>query len=65
MGNYSCNEVFYYQHDVDALVGSVSELLADHEPLDAFKIWFERLADYVRIKHGLGEALNSAAVRTS
>ncbi len=52
-----------YRHDVQALVDSVTALLAEHEPLDAFRIWFERLADYVRIKHGLGEALHSAAVQ--
>ena len=48
-----------YQHDVEILVDSVPRLLAEHEPLDALRIWFERLADYVRIKHGLGEALNT------
>jgi AcrR family transcriptional regulator len=52
-----------YQHDVEILVDSVPRLLAEHEPLDALRIWFERLADYVRIKHGLGEALNTAAVQ--
>jgi hypothetical protein len=27
------------------------------------RIWFERLADYVRVKHGLGEALHTAAAQ--
>jgi hypothetical protein len=31
--------------------------------LDAFRRWFRTLADYVRVKHGLGEALYSAAVQ--
>src|SRR5260221_9806044 len=50
-----------YRHDVQVLVDSVTDVLAGHKPLEAFRVWFERLADYVRIKHGLGEALNSAA----
>jgi len=52
-----------YRHDVQVLVDSVTVVLAGHKPLEAFRVWFERLADYVRIKHGLGEALNSAAAR--
>jgi len=52
-----------YRHDVQVLVDSVAGALAGREPLDAFRIWFERLADYVRIKHGLGEALHSAAAQ--
>jgi hypothetical protein len=38
--------------------------LAEHSPLDAFRVWFERLADYIRVKHGLGDALNTAAAQT-
>jgi AcrR family transcriptional regulator len=52
-----------YRHEVQALVDSVAQVLAEHEPLDALRIWFERLADYVRIKHGLGEALHTVAVQ--
>ena len=52
-----------YQHDVKHLVESVPEVLANNEPLDAFRVWFQTLADYVRVKHGLGEALHSAAVQ--
>jgi AcrR family transcriptional regulator len=52
-----------YRHDVQVLVDSVSDVLARYEPLDAFRVWFERLAAYVRVKHGLGEALHSAAVQ--
>ncbi|AWS43858.1 TetR/AcrR family transcriptional regulator [Streptosporangium sp. 'caverna'] len=52
-----------YRRDVQRLVDSVGRLLADREPLDAFRLWFETLADYVRLKHGLGEALHTAAVR--
>jgi AcrR family transcriptional regulator len=52
-----------YRHDVQLLVDSVTGVLARHEPLEAFRVWFERLASYVRIKHGLGEALTSAAAQ--
>jgi AcrR family transcriptional regulator len=52
-----------YRHDVQVLVDSVDEVLAGHEPLDAFRVWFGRLAGYVQVKHGLGEALHSAAVQ--
>jgi AcrR family transcriptional regulator len=52
-----------YQHDVARLVESVGDVLAEHAPLEAFRVWFEQLADYVRLKHGLGEALHTAAVQ--
>ena len=52
-----------YQRDVEQLADAVPELLVQHEPLDAFRVWFERLARYVRVKHGLGEALHTAAAQ--
>jgi AcrR family transcriptional regulator len=52
-----------YQREVQAVVDSVPELLAEREPLDALRVWFLRLAHYVRLKHGLGEALHSAAAQ--
>ena len=54
-----------YRHEVAALADSVSTVLAEHPPLDALRVWFLRLAVYVRIKHGLGDALNTAAVQDS
>lgn len=51
-----------YRHEVQDLVSSVDRVLAQHPPLDAFVAWFEELACYVRIKHGLGEALHNAAI---
>jgi len=51
-----------YRHDVGNLVDSVDEVLATYPPLEAFTMWFETLAAYVRPKHGLGEALHNAAV---
>jgi AcrR family transcriptional regulator len=52
-----------YHRDVQRLVDSVDDLLRTHAPLDAFRVWFQTLADYIRVKHGLGEALHSAAVQ--
>jgi AcrR family transcriptional regulator len=52
-----------YRNDIERLVASVDTLLAKSEPLDAFRRWFEQLADYIRVKHGLGEALHSAAIQ--
>ncbi|GAA4632297.1 TetR/AcrR family transcriptional regulator [Actinoallomurus vinaceus] len=52
-----------YRRDVQRLVDSVPDVLAAHAPLDAFRVWFHTLADYVRLKHGLGEALHTAAVQ--
>jgi AcrR family transcriptional regulator len=52
-----------YQHDVQRLVDSVPHLLRKQQPLNAFRAWFETLADYIRVKHGLGEALHTAAVQ--
>jgi AcrR family transcriptional regulator len=52
-----------YQHDMRRLVDSVDEVLATHPPLAGFVVWFDTLAAYVRVKHGLGEALHSAAIQ--
>ena len=52
-----------YQHDVRRLVDSVAEVLAAQPPLEALQSWFHTLADYVRVKHGLGDALQTAAVK--
>jgi AcrR family transcriptional regulator len=52
-----------YQHDVLTVSDAVDKLLADHEPLDAFRLWFEELAGYVKLKHGLGAAFTAAAIQ--
>jgi AcrR family transcriptional regulator len=52
-----------YQHDMDRLVGSVPDVLATHAPLDALRHWFTTLTAYVRVKHGLGDALHSEAAQ--
>lgn len=52
-----------YRHDMGRLVDSVPDVLAAHAPLDALRHWFTTLAAYVRVKHGLGDALNTAAAQ--
>lgn len=52
-----------YRHDVQRLVESVPALLAQHPPVLALRLWFERLAEYVKIKHGLGDALHAATAQ--
>jgi AcrR family transcriptional regulator len=54
-----------YRHDVDKLVASVDGLLAELTADKAFVAWFETLAAYIRVKHGLGEALHNAAIQNA
>jgi AcrR family transcriptional regulator len=54
-----------YRHDMQKLADSVDELMKTYSPLDAFVTWFETLAAYIRIKHGLDQALHSAAIRSA
>jgi AcrR family transcriptional regulator len=50
-----------YQLDVDRLVNSASDLLAKMPPLEALRSWTTDLVSYMRIKHGLGDALSPGA----
>lgn len=52
-----------HQHGIDRLTETVTEVLAAQPPLEALRSWFTTLTGYVRIKHGLGEALHSAAAQ--
>jgi AcrR family transcriptional regulator len=49
-----------YRHDVDELVTAASVLLARHEPVDALAQWFDRVADYARVKRGVFAAVEVA-----
>ena len=42
-----------YRADVDELVAAAPALLAAHEPLAALARWFDRVADYARVKRGV------------
>ena len=52
-----------YKDDVDRLVRLVPQVLAEHDPLDAFRVWFRTLADFVQLKQGLGDTLQTPAVQ--
>ncbi|GAA1156402.1 TetR/AcrR family transcriptional regulator [Kribbella jejuensis] len=53
-----------YEHDIERLTTAVDEVLARQTSAKAaFIEWFETLCAYIRIKHGLGEALHSAAAQ--
>ncbi|HEY3469627.1 MAG TPA: helix-turn-helix domain-containing protein [Amycolatopsis sp.] len=54
-----------YRYDVRRLVDSVDDVLAAGSAKDAFVTWFETLAAYIRVKHGLGEALHNAALQNA
>ena len=49
-----------YRHEIQQLVGLAPALAAQHPPLTALRLWFERLAHYGRIKHGLADVLHAA-----
>lgn len=49
-----------YRHDVQKLVDFAPDLLNQRPPPAALKLWFERLSSLIRIKHGLGDALDAA-----
>lgn len=50
-----------YRHEVRALVDTADRILADREPDVALREWVVRLAQYAMTKHGLADALRSAA----
>jgi AcrR family transcriptional regulator len=52
-----------YRHDVDELVASAPALLAEHEPLTALARWFDRVADYARVKRGVFAAVEVSVWR--
>ena len=53
-----------YQHDIERLTTTADEVLTRHASAKAaFVEWFETLSAYIRIKHGLGDALHSAAAQ--
>ncbi|MEH0433626.1 TetR/AcrR family transcriptional regulator [Streptomyces stelliscabiei] len=50
-----------YRRDVDELVAAASDLLAEHQPLEALRHWLDRVIDYAEIKRGVLAALEAAA----
>jgi AcrR family transcriptional regulator len=49
-----------YRYDVQQLQDFAPILLEEHPPLLALRLWFDRLAHYGRIKHGLADVLHAA-----
>jgi len=49
-----------YRKEIDALVALAPALLSEHAPLEAFRLWCDRLADYGRVKHGVASLLQAA-----
>lgn len=49
-----------YRHDVDELVAAAPALLAQHAPIEALARWFDRVADYARVKRGVFAAVEVA-----
>jgi len=49
-----------YREDVRSLTDSPADLLAQHEPLRALRLWLDRLAICVMTNRNLAEALQSA-----
>lgn len=49
-----------YRRDVQRLVDAAPDMLVGRTPIEAVKAWFERLTVYLRLKHGLGDALDAA-----
>jgi AcrR family transcriptional regulator len=49
-----------YRYDVQQIADTAPKLLADHPPIEALRLWFDRLAHYGMIKHGLAGVLHAA-----
>jgi AcrR family transcriptional regulator len=50
-----------YRRDVEELVAAAPALLAEHEPVEALRLWLDRVIDYAEIKRGVLAALEPAA----
>lgn len=49
-----------YRRDVEDLVAAAPALLAEHEPIAALALWFERVADYAQVKRWVFAAVEVA-----
>jgi len=48
-----------YRKEIDALVELAPSLLAERPPLQAFRLWCDRLAGLGRVKHGIADMLHA------
>ncbi|MFI6340819.1 TetR/AcrR family transcriptional regulator [Streptomyces sp. NPDC050535] len=61
--HFSCREALLlavYREDIEVLIDAVPQLLKEQPPLEALRLWFDRLAAYGRIKHGACLAVEAA-----
>ena len=49
-----------YRKEIDALAALAPRLLAERPPLQAFRVWCDRLATFGRTKHGVAGILDAA-----
>ncbi|MGW6529265.1 TetR/AcrR family transcriptional regulator [Streptomyces venezuelae] len=49
-----------YRTDVEALIAAAARLLAEHEPLDALRLWLTRLAAYGHGDRGASQVMEAA-----
>jgi AcrR family transcriptional regulator len=49
-----------YRKEIDTLVALAPTLLAKHAPLQAFRIWCDRLAKFGRMKYGVADIVHAA-----
>lgn len=48
-----------YQDSIDELAALAPSLLAEHQPLDALRLWTRRFSDYSRKKHGIADMVRA------
>jgi AcrR family transcriptional regulator len=49
-----------YRNELEALVALAPRLLTEHPPLQAFRLWCDRLAVFGKMKHGVADLLHAA-----
>ena len=49
-----------YRKEIDALVALAPTLLAEHQALQAFRLWCDRLVQFGRMKYGVADMLHAA-----
>ncbi|MGW5425277.1 TetR/AcrR family transcriptional regulator [Streptomyces sp. NPDC003943] len=49
-----------YRNELARVCDSAAELLADHPPDRALRLWMDRFIDYLAAKHGMADALRAA-----
>lgn len=53
-----------YHNEIEQMVAFADGLLAKHPPLEALRVWLEKLAQPVRAKHAMASVLNAAMTET-